>query len=234
MLNICAEILFLSLPNRVVCITKPGYRTCRVTHLCYVQMAELPAPNDITRVNKLVETLVAQLTQNQETITVLKHQIEILKNEFVAVIRSPTKALFSSDKEHTREHMQLVTECQALKRENYALNELLDAYEQGLSEIMTKIRTFMHDTTSRTLQLHKHYRAELSRQEETQQQQQKSYLDLQAGLYRINALIREAYATNIPEDPVIEALQTENNGLREMLRLSYRKEANSMSDTLPE
>lgn len=68
------------------------------------------------------------------------------QNEFVAVIRSPTKALFSSDKEHTREHMQLVTECQALKRENYALNELLDAYEQGLSEIMTKIRTFMVNT----------------------------------------------------------------------------------------
>ncbi|KAG5519277.1 hypothetical protein PMAC_001902 [Pneumocystis sp. 'macacae'] len=218
-------------------------------------MADLFAPNDIARLNKLVETLVAQLTQNQETMGVLRRQIEILKglsthiytsvpnSELVAIIQSPIKAAFAGDKE-ARKHMQLATEYQVLKHENHVLSELLDAYEQGLNEIMSKIRTFMvdtvhdktpliqqHDSANRTLQLHRHYRAELSRQQETLQHQQKSYLDLQAGLYKINALVRQAYTTNMPEDPAIEALQSENRGLREMLRLSYRNEAKTMNDT---
>ncbi|KAG4306028.1 hypothetical protein PORY_000016 [Pneumocystis oryctolagi] len=189
------------------------------------QMVELLSPNDLVRVRKLVEILTEQLSKNQETIALLKHQVEILKDELLAIAQTGDCAWSESDKKQVHEHAQLLQENKALKDENHALNALLDAYEDGLNEILSKIRTFINETTRKTLQLHQHYRTQLLDQQEAQQLQQKSYLDLQEGLYKINTLIRQAYTTYMLDDSAIEALQTENYRLREMLCLNNENDS---------
>ncbi|KAG5436869.1 hypothetical protein PCANB_001622 [Pneumocystis canis] len=178
--------------------------------------APAPAPNDLGRVWKLIETLTEQLTINQEAIAVLKRQINILKDQLILIMpktsteQKVTDISLTNDTTLTQAYAQLIQEHQTLKHENYALNTLLDAYENGIQEILLKIRAFIHDTTNQTLQLHKHYREQLLNQQEQQQRQQKSYLDLQAGLYRINVLIQQAYMAHTFNESEIKELQIEN------------------------
>ncbi|KTW25622.1 hypothetical protein T552_03482 [Pneumocystis carinii B80] len=186
---------------------------------------ELSCTDDIERVRGLVETLVEQLRVNQEAISVLKYQVKILKDQLITIGPSGRNLKEPLSEIKVEEYARLIEEHQKLKQENESLNMLLDMYENGLNEVLLKMRGFMQDTAKKTLEIHKNYQEQLSKQFQTQQQYQKSYLDLKANLYQINDLIRQAYISeSLSESEALEALEIENKGLREMFELNEELE----------
>ncbi|EMR10610.1 hypothetical protein PNEG_01313 [Pneumocystis murina B123] len=182
---------------------------------------ELPSMDDIKRVRQLVETLTEQLTVNQEAISILKCQVEILKlkskqDQLIIIGPSTRNSNDSLNEIKVQEYARLIQEHQKLKQENDSLNMLLEMYENGLNE---------QDTAKKTLQIHQNYQEQLSKQFQAQQQYQKSYLDLKANLYQINDLIKQAYVSeSLSESETIEALKIENKELREMFHLNEELE----------
>ncbi|QSL65345.1 hypothetical protein MERGE_002655 [Pneumocystis wakefieldiae] len=186
---------------------------------------ESPSTDGIEQVRQLVTTLAEQLTVNQEAISVLKCQVEILKDQLMVLGLSAGNLNGSLGEIKVREYAQLIQEHQRLRQENDSLNGLLGMYENGLNEVLLKMREFMQDTVEKTLQIHKNYQEQLAKQFQVQQQYQKSYLDLKENLYQINNLIRHAYVSeSLGVSETLEALQIENKELREMLHLNEELE----------
>ncbi|KAG5440853.1 hypothetical protein PCK2_000008 [Pneumocystis canis] len=153
-----------------------------------------PSPNDLSRVWRLVETLTEQLNMNQEAIAILKRQLHILKGQWK----------MSTTYQHQTEESLFMQEYQMLKDENDALNALVNAYEHAMHEILFKLRAYIHDTTQQTLHLHQHYREQLLHQ-------QKSYLDLQAGLYQLNGFIQQAYTASMLQESEMNESSVEHH-----------------------
>ncbi|KAG9298760.1 hypothetical protein G9A89_012828 [Geosiphon pyriformis] len=182
----------------------------------------------LSRTWQLVSELCSQLANNRNQIQSLEQQVTELQNranEFTgplirASIRAPPFESGSSEIE--RQNLRLIYENQQLNEENAALSLLVKEYETTLQVVMSKFRIQAHEIQQSKLQMQREY--EIMLEEETQKTSKASLenAELHSHLSIIGTLVRQAYdfQSDLDTEILLQSLCIENQGLREMLRIS--------------
>ncbi|GAO47478.1 hypothetical protein SAICODRAFT_19473 [Saitoella complicata NRRL Y-17804] len=185
--------------------------------------------NSLQRLYALVGELGEQLAANREATAMLRAEADALRSELADPattnghvfpgVNGVEGAEPQDNGELVRERTVLQQENRTLRKENDDLLRLAGQYETGMEIMVAKLREYAHNANETILGLHRDYREQLAkaRQENTEFQQQA--MQDQERISAIGNMLRHAYAeeTRVDPDIVIETLQVENMGLREIL-----------------
>ncbi|GES90698.1 hypothetical protein GLOIN_2v1569824 [Rhizophagus clarus] len=129
---------------------------------------------------------------------------------------------FDTGTEIERQNAQLIYQNQSLNEENAALTAIVKEYEQSLKTIMMKFRYQAYEIQQSKLEMQRSYEILLEEQRATTAQVLSENALLQSHLSNLGNLVREAYnaQSDSETDILVNSLITENQGLRQMLKIA--------------
>ncbi|GBC08093.1 hypothetical protein RclHR1_00790043 [Rhizophagus clarus] len=180
-----------------------------------------------TRLRNIAHELCNQLAINREQTKLYKKQISELKGRaeecggplYRQNYRGPP---FDTGTEIERQNAQLIYQNQSLNEENAALTAIVKEYEQSLKTIMMKFRYQAYEIQQSKLEMQRSYEILLEEQRATTAQVLSENALLQSHLSNLGNLVREAYnaQSDSETDILVNSLITENQGLRQMLKIA--------------
>ncbi|BFZ61670.1 hypothetical protein YB2330_002743 [Saitoella coloradoensis] len=184
--------------------------------------------NSLQRLYALVGELGEQLAANREATATLRAEADALRSQLakpattnghVSGVNGVEGAEPQDNGELVRERTVLQQENRTLRKENDDLLRLAGQYETGMEIMVAKLREYAHNANETILGLHRDYREQLAKAQQENTEFQQQAMQDQERISAIGSMLRNAYAeeTRVGSDIVIETLQVENMGLREVL-----------------
>ncbi|CAB4374348.1 unnamed protein product [Rhizophagus irregularis] len=188
---------------------------------------DLTSNEENSRLRNIAQELCNQLAINREQTKLYKKQINELKGRveecggplYRQNYRGPP---FDTGTDIERQNSQLIYQNQTLNEENAALTAIVKEYEQSLKTIMMKFRYQAYEIQQSKLEMQRNYEILLEEQRAATAQVLSENALLQSHLSNLGNLVREAYnaQSDTETDILVNSLITENQGLRQMLKIA--------------